>query len=133
VTTYSGSASYDGETGADAALADLNGSIPMSVTVYDATSACTYDGMQFVVQVGACSLWADLDGSDAGGSGGFSASIEPGQSCDLAVAGGSLAFVVGAGSTLTVESTTTVTLGGAVMAPDGGGSRGYIQWSFAGQ
>ena len=131
-TTFSGSASYTGQT-----TGHLSGTVPAAIIVQDANAACTYTAMEFVVTLGSCSLWATLasvddDGGAPDGGSSLVADIEPGQTCSLPLANGSVTMSVGNGA-LTVETGAYLTLAGTIVDDnDGAPTKGYLQWSFIG-
>jgi len=127
--SYAGSASYISQAAPGEPYGPIDGAMPATVVVYDATASCTYDGMSFFVGVGGCILWADLTSSDPDAGADFTASIEPGQSCTLGLASGPLTLTITSGE-LSVGAQVAVTLGGNV-ASDGGAT--YLEWSFVGQ
>ena len=136
-TSYSGSASYTGQTGGgDVAPAPTTGSVPASIVVYDVTPACTYDGMEFTISVGGCLVWATLDSANSEGGVGLTASIEPGQRCALATATTPITVSLSSG-VLTIDTTAQLTLAGTVVpsagALDAGVGPGYLEWSFLGE
>jgi hypothetical protein len=135
-SSFEGSATYSGQT-STAPHTSLAGASTASVVVYDVEQSCNYDGMEFMVTIGTCSLWLTLDesgddGGDDGGPTGY-ASVEPGQSCELQLADFTVAMTVESG-TLVIGTPIDLTLSGNVVAPlDGGTAPGYLQWSFNGQ
>jgi hypothetical protein len=117
----------------------------VSVDVYDVTPGCWYSGMQFRAVIGSCGLWVEAPGeagaaeaggpadeAEAGYDAGFVASqVEPAQSCELPVPGGTVR-ASGLTGTLVVGGSVSIELSGWIE-PAGdaaGGSPVPFTWRF---
>jgi hypothetical protein len=113
--------------------------ISQTITVYDYSEGCTYDGEEFPISVGSCTLWVSLEQGPEGPSRYFPgnpsgwAAIEGGQACDLALSGGTATVTVDSGTVAFANATTGVFFSGNVTKwTAGDGPVGAVEWQFQG-
>ena len=91
VSTFAGSASYEGQVTRGGTLTTLAGATDMALVVNDYAPDCTYDSMTFTISVGSCVVEAVAGGSATtkdGDAVSAAGTLVAGQSCDLTLATG---------------------------------------------
>ena len=109
-----------------------------SIDVFDYHQDCYYDDEELAVSIGGCLLWVSLQqGAEPPffrfpGNPSAWAAVESDQSCDLALASGTVAVAVTGGTLVLADATTTLLVTGTVSADADAGAGGTLQWQFAG-